>query len=188
MSLALSIVEEIRPLVFTARQQETEIGTIEDALRKDYDRLCCANWRLGQTLCALKEKIGHSRWLIWLGGNLPSLAGDDGRRAQRIMALYRDNDALSNPSNLTDLTVDSVRRFLGGYLPAKIRPQLEDNQKLAPIATFDGVTNRFTALLQRIKSQHATPAPLDQVAPQVKLIIGGLREIYGREPIDALLS
>lgn len=166
----------LKPLLEDAKHVFQEILDVEDALRRDYDRLICIGWRLGRSLHQLKAKIGHGKWLFWLGGHMPDIGED---KAQRCMQLFASNEGLSNPANLRDFDTDSIRKFLGGYMPAKIRPQLEGDQKLAPVVTFDSGTNKFAAFFRRISQGHATPPPWETVAPQAKLIVDGLRTIYG---------
>lgn len=172
-------------LLAEARATYAQIVEVESAIRRDYDLLLAAGWALGQKLVALKDEIGHGKWLFWLGQNWSDLGE---RRAQNCMAFFRDNEALANPQNLTDFSTDSVRRFLGGYLPAKIRPQLEGDEKLAPVASFDTVVNKWALLERRINEGHAQRPPLETFAPQFRLMIEGARKIYGRELIDPLLA
>jgi len=178
-------VDKVRPLLQEAREIYADIIGVEEALRRDYDRLLAGGWRLGKVLHAIKPQIGHSKWLFWLGANWPDLGE---LRAQRCMAFFAANEKLSNPSNLTDFNVDSIRKFLGGYIPAKIRPQLEGDQKLTPVVSFDAGTNKIAALFHRVKEGHAQAPPWEVVAPQAKLIFQGLRDIYGDDHLRELLS
>ena len=123
----LSPAESRLTILGQAQKCFAEIVCIETDIQRSYDRLLVQSWLLGKALSALKADIGHSRWLYWLGANWSELGE---RRAQRVMALFNANPSLSNPSNLTDFSVDSIRAFLGGYIPAKIRPQLPGDQKL----------------------------------------------------------
>lgn len=166
-----------------------EIIAVEESIARDYDRLLVTGWRLGQALCALKTQIGHGRWLFWLGGHLPDVGEDKALRCMQLFVANSPNAAnAANPANLRDFNVDSIRRFLGGYLPAKLRPTLEGDQKLAPVASFESGTNKFAALFHRIKEGHAQPPPWEVVAPQAKLLITGLIDLYGPAHIAELLS
>jgi hypothetical protein len=183
MSTALSSALADAKLIFA------EIVEVEESIRRDYDRLLSTGWRLGKALCALKAQIGHGKWLFWLGGHMPDIGED---KALRCMQLYAANERANsangpNPAHLRDFNVDSIRRFLGGYLPSKIRPQLEGDQRLAPVVSFDSGCNKIAALFHRIKEGHAQPPPWEVVAPQARLIITGLIDLYGPDHIAELL-
>ncbi len=191
MSQLATTADPLRPLLEKARSVFGEMCTIEQSILRDRDRILVAGWIMGSVLAELKEKVGHGCWLYWLGGHLPDIGET---RARRCIALFDANRGLAtNQANLPDLTFEdfdsnSARAFFGGYQVEKDRPQLEGDKKLAPQASFDAGTNRFAALFHRIKEGHAQAPPLEVVAPQVKTIVEGLREIYGRGPVDELLG
>ena len=111
-----------------AQKYFAEIVCIETELQRNYLRLLVQSWSLGKSLAALKADIGHGRWLFWLGANWSELGET---RARRTIALFEANEAIDpNQANLPDFTTDSIRAFMGGYIPAKIRPQLPGDQKL----------------------------------------------------------
>lgn len=185
MSSALATPEAVsivRPLFAEAREIYAQILDAEGAMLRQRDAILTLALELGRKLGQMKDTVGHGRWLYWLGANWPELGE---RNAQRTMALARDNP---KSEDSTDLSEESVRKFMWGYIPAKERPQLDGNEKLSPVASFESVTNKFSFLHRRITQQHLAPPPLDVVAPQVRLIIDGLREIYGRATIDELLA
>ena len=178
-------------LIQQARTILAELLAVETGLREYYDRLFRGNWALGSVLKELKEDVGHGHWLFWLGENWPEL-GDT--RARRSIAFFDANPVLPNQANLTDLKlsdfpdeeafcawVNSVRALLGGHMPAKLRPQLEGDQPLVPVASFEAGTNRLAAMFHRIEESHAAKPPWPLVAPQARLIVEGFRKLYPDE-------
>lgn len=174
----------VAPLLAEAREIYADVVQVEDAIRKDYDRLFCAAWRLGGILSRLKAAIGHGKWLFWLGANWEDLGED---KAQRCMQFFASNEKLSNPANLRDFNTDSIRKLMGGYLPAKIHPQLEGDAKLAPVVSFDSGVNKFAQYFRRIEQGHAVAPDWEIIAPQAKLVIEGLRKLYPGQ-IEELLG
>lgn len=184
-------------LIQQARKILADLLAVETGLREYYDRLFRANWALGGVLKELKEDVGHGHWLFWLGENWPELGEV---RARRALAFADANPVLPNQSNLTDLNVtdfpteeafsawvNSVRALLGGHMPAKLRPQLEGDRPLVPVASFEAGTNRVAQMLHKIEEGHAVKPPWKLVAPQAKLIVEGFRKLYPDE-FDQILG
>jgi hypothetical protein len=90
-------------------------------------------WRLGGLLARLKGQIPHGYWQAWICANLPELGSSDGARtenASRCIRFYAENPKVGNSRHPEIFSVESVRKFMWGYVPAKERLQLEGDEKL----------------------------------------------------------
>lgn len=65
----------------------------------------------------------------------------------------------------------------------KVRPVIEGDERLPRMLSFEGGTNRITAMAHRIKQGRALPPPLEIVAPQVKIIFESFAKVYGAENV-----
>jgi len=73
-----------------ANMVEVEFTSRRMALR-------CA-WMVGSGLILLKPKIGHGKWLKWLGDNLPNISEDSVHRYMKLAKQFPSLEAISNYS------------------------------------------------------------------------------------------
>jgi len=113
-------------------------------------------WRVGNILSGLKEDIGHGKWIIWLISHFPELGSTDRMReenAARCMKLYKENECIKD-GNSRLLSIDSVRKFMWGYIPAKDRPQLEGDSDIDPSPHHLTFVNQFSKWDRQRRSGH----------------------------------
>jgi hypothetical protein len=181
--LATASQELTRTLLATARAQCDLLIDAENAVREDLQKLCERLWELGETLAALKEEIGHGKWMFYVAANFPMLGGDERSRCNRANDAKAFFEANPNYPSSGNFSTDSIRRCVFHLAPEKERPELTGDTKLAPVVTFDTVSNKFALWNRRIREGHGTKPPVSVVKPQFQQIVSGLREMFGAEEV-----
>ena len=163
-----------------------EILNDEKSLLGTRENMLSRAWKLGQVLSALKEEIGHGKWLFWLGGNWPELGE---RNARRCIALYGDNLEWSGKTeDSADLKLDSVRKFMWGYLPAKERLQIEGDEQIKPGLHHLTFVNQFSKYDRQLKNGHVESFSLEVFQREVEPMVRRIIELGGRDWIVSLLN
>jgi hypothetical protein len=180
---AQELAERLRPLLAEAQGIYGQILAAEDALRATRDELLMHAFQLGHILTRLKDEVGHGRWLFWLGANWPDLGE---RNARRCIALFRDNDSKSAES--TDLTVESVRQFMWGYVPAKERPALPGDQPITPGVHHLTFVNGILKWHERIKQGLDASPDVDLARREIEPAVKSIAEIVGADWIKSVIA
>jgi hypothetical protein len=143
------------------------------------DEMIGRAWKLGRILCALKDEIGHGKWLFWLGGNWPELGE---RNARRCIALFNDNEGWSGKTeDSADLKLDSVRKFMWGYLPAKERLQIEGDENIKPGLHHLTFVNQFSKWDRQLRNGHLDSFSMEVFQREVEPMVRRIIEICGRK-------
>ena len=181
---ALELADRVRPMLRRAQEIYATIIDGERAMEGLRDAVLLRAWSLGKILSEIKEDVGHGRWLFWLGGHWPDLSE---RTAQRCMALHKDN-AKANPQNFADLSPDSIRKFMFGYVPAKERPQLQGDERLAPQPHPLTFVNNFTKWDRQAEIGLVTRPPVEVMRRDLEPVVKRIVELLGRDYIAGLLG
>lgn len=171
-----------RPLLAEAKALYAEILEAEKAIRLKRDELLTLALQMGKILVTIKDEIGHGKWLFWLGGHWPQLGE---KNAQRCMALARENPKSEDSS---DLSEESVRKFMWGYIPAKQRAELEGDQKIAPAAHHLTPINHFWKWERQLKIGHVAAPPVEVMQREFEPVVRRLAELLGRDYVLGLLG
>jgi hypothetical protein len=152
---------QVADKLFIAKEIYREILNDERFLRTGRDEMLTRAWKLGQILIQLKEEIGHGKWSLWLGGNWPELGE---RNAQRCMAFFKANETwkLTKSEEFRGFEVESVRKFMWGYLPAKERLQLDGDEPIKPGQHHLTLRNQFFKYDRQLRSGH-----LENFSPEI---------------------
>jgi hypothetical protein len=183
MQNQLAIVEEKLGI---AKSELAEIQTLEKNLRMNRDAILCHAWKLGLILSDIKEQIGHGKWLFWLGGNWPELGE---RNARRCIALFNDNRQWSGkPEDSADLAVDSIRKFMWGYIPAKERLELDGDMVDHPAPHHRTFINQFSKYDRQLRSGQIESFSLENFRHAIEPMIRRLIDLCGRDWFRSLLG
>jgi hypothetical protein len=168
-----------------AKNELAAIKLIERSLESSRDEMLARAWKLGEILSELKEEIGHGKWLFWLGGNWPELGE---RNARRCIALFKDNQGWSGKmQNSAELAVDSVRKFMWGYIPAKERLALDGDEEIKPGLHHLTFVNQFSKYDRQLRSGHVESFELETFKREVEPMIRRIVELTGRDWIYSIL-
>jgi hypothetical protein len=150
------------------------------------DEMLIRAWKLGGVLNDIKEEIGHGKWLFWLGGNWPELGE---RNSQRCMAFFKSNDAwkLSRNAKFNGFELGSVRKFMHGYIPAKERLQLENDEPDKPGAHHLTYINAFSKWDRQFRNGNVEGFDLEEFRRENEPIIRRIIELGGRGWVTSLL-
>lgn len=184
MSTSHELVESVRPLLAEAQGIFEEIAEIEGAIRRNYDLLFAGTWRLGQKLSEIKAEVGHGRWLFWLGANWAEI---DVRKAQLCMQFFAANPE-ANTSNLTHFSVESIRKLMGGYIPAKVRPQLDGDAPVKPSTHHLTFVNHFSKWDRQLQIEHIPAPEIEVLRRDCEPVARRMIELLGREYFAGLLE
>ena len=112
-------------------------------------------WYFGKFLVRAKSELGHGLFSLWRAA---TFANVHERKAQRCQELFIKNPKATELSDLSDqalkkwisrLSVDSIRKFRLGYLPAKDQPEHEGNERFPRLVSFVNIANEFNRLSYR---------------------------------------
>ena len=167
----------------------------ESALFKTRDQILGAAWLLGRVLDQLKEEIGHGKWLLWLPSNFPELGKTDGtitENASRCIRFFKENQSPSRTgpkiSGTPDIyTIDSVRKFMWGYIPAKERLQLEGDEDIKPGAHHLTFVNQFSKYDRQLRSGHVDAFDLELFKREIEPMIRRIVELCGKDWLTSIL-
>jgi hypothetical protein len=165
----------------------------EKSLFQTRDEMLVGAFKLGNILSDLKEEIGHGKWLFWLGGNWPELGE---RNAQRCMAFFKGNDgwkltasaARTKSVEFHGFEIESVRKFLWGYIPAKERLALEGDEDIKPGPHHLTFVNQFSKYDRQLRSGHVEGFSLETFKREIEPMIKRLAELCGREWLAGILA
>jgi hypothetical protein len=170
----------------TARELYNEILESEKSLLGTREQMLRRAWKLGKILNELKEEIGHGKWLFWLGGNWPELGE---RNSRRCIALFNDNrDWSGNPAESADLTIDSVRKFMWGYIPTKERLQIDGDEQIKPGLHHLTFVNQFSKYDRQFRNGHIEGFDLETFKREVEPMLRRIAEICGPGWVRLILS
>lgn len=172
----------LKPMLERARAIYAKIEVGTRGMLRRRDALCWRSWQLGKELAAIKEEVGHGRWLHWLGGHWPDMSP---RNASRCMLLYSANP---NGQNFADLSTDSIRQFMFEYVPSKERPTIEGDEKLSPKPTGVGFVNGFMKWDERCTNGLATRPPVEVLRTDFEPVVRRIAELAGPDWIRELLA
>jgi hypothetical protein len=188
LSLGAARKQEIAwPLFEDAKSIYESILDAELKLCRTRDELLSLAHQLGRVLTQMKAEVGHGHWLDWLQGHWPQLGE---RNAQRCIALFRDNPEIESgkSAHSADFDLESLRRFMRGYIPAKERPALEGNRKLTEVAHYLTFVNNFAKFDRQVRVG-LIPAPAqDLMRRECESTIRCLAEMLGRDWIKEILG
>jgi hypothetical protein len=171
---------EIANRLTEARRELAEIQILEQNLRNNRDAILVHAWRLGQILSELKEEIGHGKWLFWLGGYWPDLGE---RNAQRCIAFFKANESVES----NGFAVESIRKFMWGYIPAKERLELEGDIIDSPAPHFRTFINQFSKYDRQLRTGHVENFSLPKFKAAIEPMQRRIIDICGRDWIRSLL-
>ena len=178
-----------RSLLTEAKRAIAELAGAEGRLLSTRNEILERAWQLGKTLTALKEQVGRGNWYLWLDANLPELGSTERARqanAARCMRLYRDNSDRRNSCGR--LSVESVRKFMWGYIPAKERLQHEGDFPIEPLAHYLNFVNDFWMWDSRVRIGKYDAPDLEELRFYVAPVVRRLIELCGHEWIRTLLK
>ena len=161
-----------------------EVRRIEEGMLDLRDRLLQYGWRLGQELAAMKEEIGHGKWILFLEGHWPQL---DRRDAWRYMEFFAKNPNVGNSGHLT-FSTESVRKFMWGYIPVKERPQLAGDAPVDPITHHLTFVNTFSKWDRQVSLGRVAQPPQEVLRRECEPVVKRLAELLGREYLARLLE
>jgi hypothetical protein len=165
-----------------------QIISWEAALFATRDSILAGACELGDLLSDLKEEIGHGKWLLWLCSNFAELGkNDDMRRkqAERCINFARANPNWKNSSNFD---LDSVRKFMWGYIPAKERLELEGDEKDPPGAHHLTFVNQFSKYYRQLRSGHVEFFSLEIFQREIEPMIRRIAELCGRDWVVKIVA
>jgi hypothetical protein len=159
----------------------------ENSLFQTRDEMLVGAFKLGKILTDFKEEIGHGKWLFWLGGNWPELGE---RNAQRCMAFFKGNEGwkLLKSVEFNGFEIESVRKFLWGYIPAKERLALEGDEDIKPGPHHLTFVNQFSKYDRQLRSGHVDGFELEIFRREIEPMIKRLAELCGRDWLAGILS
>jgi len=151
------------------------------------DEMLVRAWKLGGVLNDLKEEIGHGKWLFWLGGNWPELGE---RNSQRCMAFFKANEhwKISISAKFNGFELESVRKFMWGYLPAKERLQIEGDEQIKPGLHHLTFVNQFSKYDRQLKNGHIESFSLEVFQREVEPMVRRIIELTGKAWISSILN
>ena len=147
-------------------------------------------WRLGGLLARLKVQIPHGYWQAWICANLPELGSSDGARtenASRCIRFYAENLKVGNSRHPEIFSVESVRKFMWGYVPAKERLQLEGDEPEKPGAHHLTFANEFRRWDYQVRTGRAE-LYLEEFKHEIAPLLLRIRDILGPELFRKLTS
>jgi len=170
-----------------------EILKDEKSLFQTRDEMLVRAWKLGRILCDLKEEIGHGKWLFWLGGNWPELGE---RNAQRCMAFFNGNEGwkqLGAASRCKSVEfhgfeIETVRKFLWGYIPAKERLELANDAEINPGPHHLTFVNQFSKYDRQLRSGHVENFSLEIFRREIEPMIKRIMELCGRDWLERVIG
>ena len=139
-------------------------------------------WQLGKMLTALKEQEGRGNWYLCLPANLRERGSTERARqenAARCMRLYRDNSDRRNSCGR--LSVESVRKFMWGYIPAKERVQHEGDFPLEPFAHYLHFVNEFNRWDSQMRRGAIGKFNLELFRFELEPVLRRIAELGGRD-------
>jgi len=178
----------IRPLLQKAKDELRALGASEIRLRENHDEILRRAWTLGSYLCELKENVRRGNWLIWLPANLPELGSTDRARqanAARCIRFYRDNPNCRNSCNYTP---ESKRKLMWGYVPAKERLQLPNDEKVKPEAHHLEFVNCFSKYDHQLRCGRVGGFDINLFRRETEPMIRRLIDLCGAEWVSNLCS
>jgi hypothetical protein len=169
-----------------AKSIYAEILDIERSLLGTREQMLLRAWNLGKILSELKEEIGHGKWLFWLGGNWPELGE---RNSQRCIAFFKSNDDWKSVKSVEfhGFELDSVRKFMWGYIPAKERLALDGDEEIKPGLHHLTFVNQFSKYDRQLRSGHVESFELETFKREVEPMIRRIVELTGRDWIYSIL-
>jgi len=182
----------LRPRLAEAKLAIAELRSAEGRLLDTRDEILYRAWRLGELLAGLKEQVPRGGWQTWLRANLRELGSTDGaitENASRCIRFFEENP---NPnvgnSRQKTFSIESIRKFMWHYVPAKERLQLEGDIPCKPGAhhlTFVNEFNRWHRQLRTGRVQGFDPEIFKrEVAP----VLCQIRDILGEEEFAKLTT
>ena len=166
-----------------AKGMLAEIHRIEGGMMNLRERLFQYAWHLGQELTAMKEEVGHGKWLPFLEGHWPQL---DKRDAQRYMLFFKENPKARNSAHLT-FSTESIRKFMWDYIPVKERPHLEGDAPVEPITHHLTFVNVFSKWDRQLSLGRVAKPPQDMLRREFEPVVKRMAELMGREHLIELL-
>lgn len=163
--------------------------TAEAVLLRDRDLLLDSAWMLGSVLVELKAQVGRGHWYLWLDGHLPELGSTQRMRqanAARCIRFFRDNP--HHRKSCDAYAVESIRRLMWGYIPAKERPQLKGNERIMPLPHYLTFVNNFWKWDRQVRLGRVQMPPVEQIRRELGPVIRRQIEICGRLWLDDLLK
>jgi hypothetical protein len=179
--MSLSINEKLR----AAKALYDGILSDERSFVLTRDEMLMRAWKLGGILNDLKEEIGHGKWLFWLGGNWPELGE---RNSQRCMAFFKSNEEWNHDktAKFHGFELDSVRKFMWGYLPAKERLQIEGDEGIKPGLHHLTFVNQFWKYDRQLRTGHLDTFSLEVFRREIESMVRRIAEICGPDWIDSV--
>jgi hypothetical protein len=185
----------IRPLLQKAKDELRALAASEIRLRETHDEIFRLAWTLGGYLCELKENIPRGSWLIWLPANLPELGSTNSARtenASRCMRFFKGNPPKIGNSRFlkppAEFSLDSKRKFLWDYVPAKERLLLEGDEKVTPAPHHLTWVNEFFRYNRQLRTGKIEHFDLDLFRRDVEPMARRLIELCGPEWVSKLCS
>src|SRR5262249_30197043 len=127
-----------RAKLIDAKAAAREFIEAEAALEGMHRRHLVVAWRLGQKLTALKDTVRHGHWMVYRFSTFAELGRKENTRrinVERCMKLYAANPT-QNDRNPIIFEPESVRKFWWYYVPIKVRPPLEGDEREAPASHY----------------------------------------------------
>jgi hypothetical protein len=151
----------------------------ENLMLSTRDEMLRRAWKLGSILSEIKEEVGHGKWLFWLGGHWPELGE---RNARRCIAFFSANEHCKNlkTAESRGFELESVRKFMWGYLPAKERLQLEGDENIKPGAHHLTFVNAFSKWDRQFRNGSVENLDLETFKREIEPMIERIIEICDR--------
>jgi hypothetical protein len=164
-----------------------ELLNDENAFFSLRDEMMVRGWKLGQILVEIKEEIGHGKWLFWLGGNWPEISE---RKARICIAFFKANEGWKPLKSAESgrFELGSVRKFQHGYIPAKERLQLENDEPDKPGAHHLTYVNAFSKWDRQFRNGSVEGFDLDEFRRENEPMLRRITEIAGTAWIYSVLE
>ena len=173
-------MNDLNQKLVAAKALYSEILNDERSLFFVRDEIMVRAWKLGKILIELKEEVGHGKWLFWLGGNWPELGE---RKSQLCIAFFKANEGWKplKSAESVGFELGSVRKFQHGYIPAKERLQLENDERDKPGAHHLTYINAFSKWDRQFRNGNVEGFDLEEFRRDIEPMLRRIVEICGRD-------
>jgi hypothetical protein len=187
--------KEITSRLALAKEALRDLIAAEHGLRESAENIHRRAWILGAHLFELKEEIGHGKWMTWLPSNFRELGSTDEMRyhnAWRCINFYKGNPSkFGNSQTLRppkEFSIDSVRKLMWGYIPAKERPELPGNEDVSPQPHYLTFINNYSKFRRQVALGRATVPSMRIMHRDFEPTVRDMIELLGRDWFYGLLK
>ena len=166
-----------RSLIRRAAKAQARFAAFQDA-EGQWVALLMLAYRFGGECESIKTKIGRAgNWPTFLYANFKFCGRTETtiqNNVERCMKLFRDNP---NCEEASQLSAESVRKFMWYYVPAKQRPMLAGDQKNALTPHYLTTINKFNEWHHRVEEGLIKSPPLEKLQREFRPMIKRISEL-----------